>query len=217
MNNNNNYIHLIGLLIVVAFSILARAVKYLQDKKAKKDIRDRQEHRELEILRTGRDPAGGPSGDAVRQRELAARREAQLAELRRRAQQRSTQLPEPGRTPPTMSAPMRSIPGSTGPTVPMGLPPRAGPRQGPKASPRPQPQKKGKGRPAPQPEPVSTHTLVTAAPEAVTFEEMGRLNRSPVVTPLAPRTPEEWRRAIIANEIMMPPLASRTGPAPVPF
>jgi hypothetical protein len=148
-----------------------------------------------------------------------------LAELRRRAQMRQqAESSRPSAPPPTEPRPVPpppiiSIPGSTGPTVPARRTPfqAAPPRTPPPTVQRPVQRSRQQQKPAKKalpPRPVlappdesSTHRLVPEQPQA-------RL--SPVVS-AAPQTPEEWRRAIIANEILSPPVAIRPHEVPVPF
>jgi len=231
----NNRYQLIGLLIVVGFSLISWIFRKLNEQAQKKRARDMIEQRKLEMLRTGRDPnevavSAEVSEQAERQREIAARREAQLAELRRRAQARQQGEASPPVAPPvgpsvaTMRGPVLRIPGSTGPTVPPPLESRALRNTTPQGQVPIRPnQKREQQRPAkpvrmPKAQPVAravdddeevTHRLV---PDDV----VGR-RAMPVVSAVAPRTPEEWRRALIANEILSPPLALRVRDVALPF
>lgn len=244
---NNNWPQLIGLVLIVGFSVISWLYRKLNEQAAKKRAKDMMEERQREMLRTGRDPgdlsvnipANVPMPDTSqtqRQRETSARREAQLAELRRRAQMRQRGAPTAPNAPPTAPPPpIRSIPGSSGPTVPQRRTAFQQPRTGPQgqmsqrpisqerarpqsqSEPRPQRQSrpvKAKPRPILPPAPIeeeeTTHRLV---PEEITSTR----RVSPVVSAAAPQTPEEWRRAIIANEILSPPMAMRMQDVPVPF
>ncbi|MBX3376110.1 MAG: hypothetical protein KF678_03805 [Phycisphaeraceae bacterium] len=225
-----NWVHLVILIIFVGFSVISWVYRQLKEQAEKKKARDLLEERKREMLRTGRDPGEVfvppvmVSEEDQRRAEIAARREAQLAELRRRAQ-----LRQQGQVP-------RTIPGSAGPTVPRPTarpqptarpkiqtqealqrgndlsPPRAtAPRQTARAqTSRPTSAKKPAVRPVVVEEEPVTQRLVPEQAEA------SRRVMSPVVVGV-PSTPEEWRRAIIANEILSPPLAVREGRAAVPF
>lgn len=211
--------HLIFVIILLAFSGISWVYRQLKAQQALKRAKDREEQRQLEVLRTGRDPAAEThqdSAEAQRQRELAARREAQLAELRRRAQQRATQQSGEPASRPTMATPpvapppvprSQPMPPPTGPaTAPARIAPRQTARIQSQSQPLPAARAKSK-QAARAPEPVAHHheEIVIARPAA------------PVIQVNAPRTPEEWRRAIIANEIMSPPLAIREAPPSLPF
>lgn len=218
-----NWLHLIVLVIVVGASVISWIYRQLKEQSEKKRARDQMEARQREMLRTGRDPVqegGASTEEELRRRELAARREAQLAELRRRAMARQQgsgargstaptarvegppveeARPEPARTAPTMT-PVEIRPAERRPTM---RPVQAKPVQ--------RPAKQAKARTArpyvPEPEP-ETHRLVMDEPVA---------RRPVVVVPGVPQSPEEWRRAIIANEILSPALTLREGAAPVPL
>lgn len=245
---NNNWPQLIGLVLIVGFSVISWLYRKLNEQAAKKRAKDMIEERQREMLRTGRDPgdlsvnipANVPMPDTTqtqRQREISARREAQLTELRRRAQMRqqdtATRAPS---SPPTASPPpIRSIPGSSGPTVPQRRTafqqPRTGPQgqmsQRPISQERARPQSQSEPRPQRQSRPVKAKTRPVLPPATIEEEEtthrlvpeeVTSIRRvSPVVSAAAPQTPEEWRRAIIANEILSPPIAMRSQDVSVPF
>ncbi len=213
--------HLIFVLILLAFSGISWVYRQLKAQQAIKRIKDREEQRQLEALRTGRNPAAEnqqDSGEAQRQRELAARREAQLAELRRRAQQRASQQagePAPRPTPPIATPPIpQYIPGSSGPTVPprppspVRTPPRQTARVQSQSQPLPAVRAKQK---------QSAAAPITAHIDHLHDEVVIPRTPSPVIHASAPRTPEEWRRAILASEILSPPLAIREAPPSLPF
>ncbi len=228
-----NWYHLVGLIIIVGFSVISWIYRQLKEQANKKKARDLIEERQREMLRTGRDPGAvamqAESAEEDRRRqEIAARREAQLAELRRRAQMRQQQ--GAGAAPPVAAPTPPPVPQTLAPTHAtasgrtlssrgsMGPPPAQRVEQRP-VYPAPAPrqqarpvQKPVRAKPTPRPqvrveEPEETHRLVADEPAA----------RKVAVVSAAPRTPEEWRRAIIANEILSPPLAVRTGEVPVPF
>lgn len=234
--NQNQTIQLIIFLLIAGSGVLRWLLQKLQEQAAEKRRRDELERRQQEALRTGRDPVRivvvEPSGDderARRQAQEAARRQAQIEEFRRRQQERARQRLEtiPGRgVPPTRSTasppPIVVIPGSTGPTVPQ--PARSRQQRTPVQSKRrPQP------APPPAPEPPRRREPVVAPPlRPVESPSVGRLGtpaqRDPsapkaetfaILTP--PRSPQEWRRAILLTEILSPPVADRLPGAPGPF
>lgn len=238
-----NWYHLVGLIIIVGFSVISWLYRQLKEQSEKKRAKDMMVERQREMLRTGRDPGEqqtqmGPVGseEDQRRREIATRREAQLAELRRRAQMRQQQGDRPIAPPPILSGPattsspspppvprtrpMSAPLGSSGTTVPQRA--SMGPTPAPPARPsrtpvrppqRAKPVKQFKIAKAPAPPPEiegesSTHRLVL---------EEASPRRTAVVIMGTPSTPEEWRRAIIVNEILAPPLSMRDGLAPSPF
>lgn len=212
-------IQLIVILILAGFSGLSAIYRWLRAKQIAKEARDRAEQRQLETLRTGRDPAteSHDTAESQRQRELAARREVQLAELRRRAQERARQQanePASRPTPPIAPPIPQHIPGSSGPTVPTRPPSpvRAAPRQTARVQSQSQPlpavrAKQRQSAPAP----------ITAHVDHLHDEVVIPRTPAPVIHASAPRTPEEWRRAILASEIMAKPLALREAPPALPF
>lgn len=118
--NNPNYIQLIILLLFVGFSVVSWVIRKLQEQSQVRRIQTERERRELEMLRTGRalepeTPPVATGADSDRLRDLAARRQAQLQELRRRAQERTRAERGPGG--PGRESPVVSIPGSAGPIV----------------------------------------------------------------------------------------------------
>lgn len=136
-------------LIILAASGIRWLLTQLAEARARKEAQEREQSRRDEILRTGRDPDASPGGllqadeANARLREIAARRQAQLRELRRRQTEADgspapapidvlvpsapTLAPTPPAPPPRR--PMRPtvgpLPGplNTGPTTP-STPPR---------------------------------------------------------------------------------------------
>jgi hypothetical protein len=186
-------------------------------------------------------PAEVPSAAADRQRELAARRQAQLQELRRRQLERARQggqppgqRPSPSTGEPTRQTPLVIIPGSTGPIVVErpGPPPRRSPQPPgpyreaprhpatvsapprPQARPEPRPKRDKASRqrqqPAPPPAAIEREKFIHIS-EAAPQMEVARSPGPAVAVVVAPRTPEDWRRAILAREILGRPLAERAG------
>jgi hypothetical protein len=246
--NPQQWLQLIFFLLVVSGSFLSWLFKQLQAKAEQKRRMDAAESRKIESLRTGRGleasapaappstsgptagPRAGPPAD--RQRELAARRQAQLQELRRRQLERAQGAPAPGRPPePRRQTPLIIIPGSTGPIVverkaaPRPAPPapperRQPPREAPRhpatvAAPRaaqperPKRQRGARQRAQPAPSQAIDREQFTHISQAAPPLEVSRGGTPSPVTPGAPRTAEDWRRAIMAREILGRPLAER--------
>jgi hypothetical protein len=94
-------------LLILAASGVSWLFRKLAEAKARKAEEDRERHRQEEMLRTGRDPlaenaAPNPMRDAdanARLREIAARRQAQLRELRRKQTEGSPATTPPGQAP----------------------------------------------------------------------------------------------------------------------
>jgi hypothetical protein len=232
---NQQIIQLIIILIIAGSGLIRWVAQQLQEQKKKKAAQDAIERARLETLRTGRVPEAGaldlPQRDQARkEQEAAAARQAQVDEFIRRQQERARQRAsrEVGRGP-TAGQNLPRIPGSSGPTVPMPTgrprPAKAAP-QGPARQPdrvarpvptgrtiprgAPQAPKKTQApapapRPAPRAEPPAeaqaTRTEAAAAAPAAPAASPARI-RALVSTP---RTPEEWRRAIVVNTILGPP------------
>ncbi len=102
--NWQNVLQILPFAVLIGFSLLNWLVRKLREQNELKRIEAERRRREIESLRTGRadgqpsptalaDTRGGTVSDAqarARLEELAARRRAQLEELRRRQQQRRT-------------------------------------------------------------------------------------------------------------------------------
>jgi hypothetical protein len=231
--NQNNWIQLLVALIVLGGPILQKVLQVLAKQKAKSRADLLRQKQMEEALRTGRPVGEEPQPTARAEADLvAARRKAQLEELRRRARERA----QP-------SGPIASIPGSPGPTVPMGRPapqarPQAQPQQRPQrpatnqrptspsrpaqrppTSPPARTGRQGAGQsaerrqaPAPPPPrpvmapPEPSRRLVPEAPVAPRPVEVAR--RSGVLS-VRTASVADWRRAIIMREVLDPPLALR--------
>lgn len=217
---NPGLIKLIFFLIVFGFSFLSWVFRKLQEQAAKKKARDAVERRKLESLRTGRtisEPVAVPTDPAEAARQEAAKRRAQIEELRRRQQERVRQQAAAKTAPPTArpSTPPRDrpvarplppivkIPGSTGPTVP-----QTRPLPTPKPA-RPAPKRPVAKRPEPKPEPRRIAAPLTTQQPAPTAPAPAGPAGVSGAQPDRPRTPADWRRAIIMNEILSPPVSVR--------
>lgn len=222
------WIQLVIVLIFFGFSALKVVFGKLQQQAAKRKIEIERERQRLEAYRTGRpveeitraEPARrvGPTPEQLQ--ELARRRAAQLEELRRvQAAKRGKGSPGPS---PSRDV-VRSIPGSTGPTVPGTQAPRAPERSRDRPRDGDRRQRSEKRRPPeqrqpeprqPQPEPVVRRSPVRTAPPAPVVESLstkGNQVRSAMGVPVfgAKMSAQEIRRAIVAAEILGRPVSER--------
>lgn len=218
--NTQNLIQIIAIAIVLGVSGLSWLYRKLREQAALKRIEDERRRRQEELLRTGRDPLAEPAPpddggeERRRQHEIAARREAELQELRRRqAGAPIAQRPAPAQVqvPPGI---LIQIPGTSSPIVVKPLPgggrvttartPAPPQRQPRPARPRgPRPTKRPAER---KPEPVQRDTPRPSP----ALEQLPPPTSPDAAAPSPhPTTPEEWRRAIIMREILSPPLAAR--------
>jgi hypothetical protein len=192
------------LAIIIGASVISWVFRKIQEEAERRGRRDAQVRRELERLRTGREPgAEVESVDQMqRTQELQARRQAQLQELRRRQQERSrvqqTQVrtvearigPGATATPPTAPGagtatggtrqpPLVWVPGSSGPTVP-----QRSPTTGRKTTAAPPPATRPRQTAGPRPQ-AGTRPQPTAR-----VEPMARAPRKSIFqTPPAPPPP----------------------------
>lgn len=230
---NQQIIQLIIILIIAGSGLIRWVAQQLQEQKKKKAAQDAIERARLETLRTGRAPDAGAldlaqRDQARKEQEAAAARQAQVDEFIRRQQERARQRAsrEVGRGP-TAGQNLPRIPGSSGPTVPTptGRPrpakaaPQAPARQPDRAArpvpagrtiPRAVSPKKSQTAPAPKPAPRAEPPGAPAG--AKPAEVAAAAPAAPVAAPAriralaaTPRTPEEWRRAIVVNTILGPP------------
>lgn len=182
------YTQWIILALVIGASVVSWIFRKVQEEAERRRVRDEMARREMERLRTGREPGESETATQMqRAQELAARRQAQLQELRRRQQERSrqqqqvrtepVQLGPAGTRQPTLSPPTglpRSqpgrqppivwVPGSSGPTVPQRgpTPLRRPPQQQPTL--RPQPTARPRPQPAARPAPQQQQPLRASRP-----------------------------------------------------
>lgn len=130
------------IIFVVAFVLpaLARLYQKLEQKKLERERLQAQERRQMEMLRTGRDPemeerARAEQQMAMATAQIAAQRQAQLAELRRRQQERLRQAAAAraggAATQAQPSQPMASRPQPSPARPPATSAPRPGRRQAP--------------------------------------------------------------------------------------
>jgi hypothetical protein len=236
---NINWSQIIPVLLVVGLSAMSWIFNQLQKQAQKKAQEDRRRKYEEDMLRQGKPIDQTPGAEVIEARDSReALRRAQLEELRRRARGKSGDRA-------ARQGPIILIPGSTGPIViqPGARPRPQGPARGtpvarpptlPSAKPnitpqqraelkrrqaqqraaeatRKQPKPKPKVTPAPPPEPV--HRTVPDVLSEVTAE------RASDLVPLVGTglNAMDWRRAIVARELLSPPLALRDGPASLPF
>jgi hypothetical protein len=264
-----NQINLYIFLLVLAASGLSWLFRQLNEAKERKRALQAEQRRKDEILRTGRDPsetAANPMQEAdanQRLREIAARRQAQLRELRKKQQAGGEGSGEVTARPAPVAGGGSAGGGAGGPPVGRELWPGgpvvvAGPRGGAGPAQIPAPDRPGTNVPRQDvrpktpkrtaAEPVSMGPVVSTKPtpaaavkrraeqrQAAAARQLaqqramqedlsgpGTTSRSmparvaavaperakPAWTP--PRTTAEWRAALIAAEVLGPPVASRS-------
>jgi hypothetical protein len=228
--------NIVFLILVLGIPAISTIAKKLRDQHEAKRLRDEKERRRMEFLRTGRTAPtqaaapptaqpGTPAAARQRLQDIAARRQAQIEELRRRRQQASGQAtsapaparPSAGGIAPTTSrqAPPTRMPA---PQRPVAQRPAGAPQQGPSAQDiarRREMERRRKAQEAAKrqarrsaeqaqqardaipvpPQPRSTEQVHTATPSGTSFVSKMRL--------------EDWRRAIIMQEVLSPPVSMR--------
>lgn len=182
--------------------------------------------RRASVGRTSRPSNGGladPRAPGAKPNDLQARRQAQLRVLRERQIQRPPAFPGPSRVPPARGAqtpfpsgaqgagrggkvpPHRTITIQTPTGAPSSSPPRnparrpVRPGQTPAAPSRKQPAASR----APSSQPSTPQQVME--PRTENAASQGRRHASTLI----PTTHEDWRRAIIASEILAPPVSMR--------
>lgn len=211
------YMQWIVLALVIGASIVSWIIRQVQEERERRQVRQEAASREMERLRTGREPGVGAESAEQMQRaqELQARRQQQLQELRRRQQERARQgqqqpmrveearvgpstsqtvrIPGQTGTGTTRQTPIIIVPGSSGTTVPTQrtqTPARRTPAPQPQARPRPQPARPQQQRaqtPQRTVQPRQTRTLFPQAAPAP-------------ARPVAPEAPPGPRRIAPARE-----------------
>lgn len=233
-----NWIQILIILLAIGGPVLGRALQAIDKKQKARQRQKDQEARELEALRTGRNTtevqsrapratrqartgnaartistdAAAPTATArnatQRMQELARKRQQQLEELRRR--QRAAQHQAEGQT----AQSGQSLPPKTGR-------PQAGQPVRPTAKParRPRPQvQAAQSRPLSQTMPP-TNTLGPSSIHELAIDqhvlhpatEASRAAAAPVKLLGKRMSAEDWRRFIVARELLDPPLALRKG------
>jgi len=198
--NQQNAIRLIVILAIAGSGLIRWLIIRLQEQAAKRRAVQEAERRQTEAIRTGRNLEESRPQDPVTIRarmeaEAAARRQAQIEEFRRRQAERARQRAE---------AQQR--------TLPAPIPAPAAPRPAPQARPQPRPApvrtapKKRSSISRPLDEEAGTvHSLVARSEAPVASSAGGpAAGRIAAATVVQPRTPEEWRRAIVASMILSP-------------
>lgn len=214
-------------LAVVAFWIGGAVVRKLREQAQKKRSQDARRQREEDILRTGRDPQkAAPTPEAAlelrQQRAVESRRTSELEELRRRRAGADRPAPAPSEAPTGI---VIQIPGVAAPIVIKAIPrgPGLAPARGTLVPPAPA-QRGPRQRPGPKRKQRTAAATVSPA-SAAGDSASATVFRAPAATPaqsasatgslgfsaafVPPRTPEEWRRAIILREVLATPLGLR--------
>lgn len=181
--NFSNYIQFIIFGLFIGFSVIAWAIRQLNEQRVKRQYLQQRERQRIETLRTGRtteqtESPPPPQMLTTEQRlaEIARRRQAEMAKRRQAQQQapvsvRTTPAPPPISRNPAPRAPMPRPPGSRVPTARPPLP----------TAPRPQP------RPMPVPAPTAGGKLNAAQRRAMVLEARRReleARKPPAPTPL---------------------------------
>ncbi|MFN0132429.1 MAG: hypothetical protein ACKVW3_07865 [Phycisphaerales bacterium] len=208
-------IKLILILAFVGFSVISWIVKQLQEQRKKKEIRDRIERRELEILRTGRDVADQPppAPDSVSARK-------RLEEIVR---ERAAETGLPRETSPPVGTP------TPGQATERPIPTRQ-PRQ-PQADRTPQPNRqpqKARAQQVDRPlgerpqrpqrkqkQPRSTESAIlpsTFVPPVVARSAAPKVLHEPQIGIVPGANISAWKRAIVLSELLGPPMSMRDRP-----
>ncbi len=245
------YIQYIFLILFIGGPILQWIIRKLNEQAQARKVEQLRQQARAELLRTGRDPDAEALQQAEQRRqraiqqqqEIAARRQAQLEELRRRqaeAQQRRTapQRPQPTAAPPTQRAPAQRTPAQQRGPVIGPAPSRAQSARPPHtvrvATPQQQEAQRAARRTADAAESArrtqQTHLAEAARqraaaakpapkrPAASTPQAPGHSDqpapRRPISTLALPMTPQGWRSAFVMQEILRPPVSLRSEPGP---
>ena len=194
----SQYTQLLILLLAIGAPAISWIFGKLREQAELKKARDTAKRRQDDSLRTTQltnrsAPAPTPETQRERERqELAARRQAQLRELRQRQYERATRPgtvvrgPAPtGARPQVPQMPRQPTPRSPGPLRPgIPAPPTTARRTPPVAAPA----RPGPGRPMPapaRPTPPSTARRSTGAPPPVARPRVEPAGRKPAPTPVA--------------------------------
>lgn len=206
-------IQLLIAMIVVLPPVLNWLYQTLKKQKERRDAEAARQRRELEQLRTGR-AAEEPAVSAEqtrRQREVNQRREAELAELRRRIGTAGGQ--------PAGESILIQIPGSSGPIVVQRAPRTRTEPEHPAPQRRPQRAKRGGRNPRTAAVQGSPRRMDDAPDTGVTQRLIA--DGAVAIGPPAGETPaaatlgvgawtaEDWRRAFVIREVLGSPLALR--------
>lgn len=235
--------NLIVVLLVIGGPIVGQIIQYAEKKRKERQRQRAIEAQQHEALRTGRAPGqaqatrtSGQAAAAARMQELQKRRQQQLEELRRRQQAASQQSrrPQPaGQRPTTQPQARAPQPRPTQTRQPTPTqPPRPTPVGRPTPPRQPQPVRRPptptaqpaarRQRPAPPtapidgptdaPVPAFQHLPLGLGPE----QGWGERAVAPVTLMGKTMTAADWRRFVVARELLDPPLALRR-PGESPF
>ncbi len=215
--------NLIILLFFIGGPAIGGILKKIDEQRKLKQIQTEREGRRIEMLRTGRvevEPPPPPPPPPITQQqqrakrsleELAERRKARLAQLRQQQQQRAQQLRQriQQRTapPPTVAvASPTSLPTIPAPpAIPAGMIDTAAQRRRPSRHAPPQAKDRiAKMRPEPEKKSHSIDRIPDLQIDAYNVKQAAK-----TLHQLVPKTPADWRRAIIAKELLSPPVAFR--------
>lgn len=210
--------NLIILLFFIGGPAIGGVLKKIDEQRKLKQIQTERERRGIEMLRTGRVETVQPPPITQQQQraqrslqELAERRKARLAQLRQQQQQRAQQLRQriQQRTalPPTVAvASPTSLPTIPAPpAIPAGMIDTAAQRRRPSRHAPPQAKDRiATTRPVPEKKSHSIDRKPDLHIDAYKVKQAAK-----TLHQLVPKTPADWRRAIIAKELLSPPVAFR--------
>lgn len=224
---NVNWIQILFIVLVFGGGAIQWVMRKLAEQRAVRQAKLERERAELERLRTGRvdEPAAEAAPTKPDLDTIAARRQRQLEELRRRQQAARRPAPAtPRQTPAGGSPATRQRPGQSVPTARQRPLPSAGPApieageidsgttehhstiKAPRQTRSPEFKGRADGFAAGEHDPQKVSEL------AARFEQQARKKpKGPavIISDDVPRSAAEWRKAIIASEILAKPLSER--------
>jgi hypothetical protein len=218
----NWWFQLVVIVLALGSGVIGTIFKKLQEQAAKKRVQDELMRREVERLRTGRDPDREDASSAERARreaEVARRRKAQLEELRRRAAQRGASAgPAPTTAGATASRPAAVV---VAPSPADGRVSRGKRSRASKASvPAPPLPSRASEASSSGPRAAARARAAASAPGGSLLPRAASAADSPETKELvdllsslrgftAPRSVEELRRAVVLKELLDLPVSLR--------
>jgi hypothetical protein len=200
-----NWFEIVVIILALGSGAIGALAKKSREQAEKKRAQDALMRAELERLRTGRDPeqpAEPVPQPVAAEPELVRKRREHIERLRRAAQA----APE--------GAVVIQVPGA-GPIVIARPSPRTAPAGMRPAPPRREPKRRAKPVAPPPPVPSRTPHVLTPT-ESTTQRRVDAYEPSTAPAPAAPmtaaalpRSREDWRRLVVMQEVLSPPLALR--------
>jgi hypothetical protein len=205
-----NWFELVVIVLALGSGAIGALAKKIREQAEKKRAQDALMRAELERLRTGRDPEqpAEPLPQPVAEPELVRKRREHIERLRR-ASQAATEgavvIQVPGAGPIVIARPT-ARPAPTARPVPPGMRP---------APPRRESKRRAKPIAPPAPAPSRTPHILTPT-ESTTRRRVDAYEPAAAPAPAAataaaalPRSREDWRRLVVMQEVLSPPLALR--------